>query len=110
MPTTTAVFKQLKTPISSLVSSYQKAFQSVSNPGATERYALSSVTNLHPTHRVESYESNSEETNDLQNSWTGPENPRSEWGLDYETDSPFMCEDARIRKTTDIKVTRQPHA
>ncbi len=108
MPTTMAVLKQLKTPVSSLLSTCRKALRSASDYVAIERYQLSSVTNLHPSQGDDRYRGNSEESKDAQQLRKEPDNPRSEWGLDHRMISPVARED-RIRKTTEIKVIRHAH-
>ena len=104
MPTTTALFKRLKPFISSMISSYKKGLRSLSNYGAREHQELGSVTNLQPPYREQSCESSCEVTHEVQSSWTGRENRRPELPLEYEMGSNFTFEDARIRKTTDIKI------
>ena len=106
MPTTTAVFKQLKSPIPFLVSSYQKGLRSIYKSGSTERYELNSVTNLQPTNEEGGCEGSTEMTSDVHGSWARPNGQKSQLPLHYETGSSVTFEEVGIRKTTDIKVTR----
>ena len=105
MPTITAVFKELKSPVSSWISSYRKGFRSISNSGPTARYELNSVTNLQPPSGGQTYENSSESANGAQSSWEGRQYQGSEQLSQLETGSYFASEDAGIRKTTHIKVT-----
>ena len=90
MPTTTTVFKRLKFSISSLISSYRKGPRSFPN---------SSVIHLQPTHGDQSYESGRE-------AWRELDDQESQRPSQYETGSSLVYQDAKIYKTTDIKVTR----
>lgn len=85
MPTTTAVLKRFKPPITSIISSYKKyPLLSATDRGAMKHHELGSVTNFRPTHRDQSYESSSEVANDLRDPFTNVENRRSEWPSKYE--------------------------
>lgn len=116
MPTTTAVFKQLKSPISSWIASYQKSLLLRTNSGTTKNHELNSVTNLQSPHEDQNFESSSEVASDAQNSWG---DKLHQWPAHYEmasscaagdASSPYAFGDTNIRKTTDIKVSRQPLA
>ena len=119
MPTTTAVFKRLKPPISLWIASYQKSRRSRTSSGATKTHELNSVTNLQSPHEDQSWKSSSEVASDAQNSWGGLGDKLHQWPVQYEmasayasgdASSPYAFGDTNIRKTTDIEVSRQPLA
>ena len=91
----------------------------MTSSGATKRYELNSVTNLQPPNEDQNLKRSSEECSGTQNSLEGQENELYQWPAQYkaaspyasgDASSPYASGDANIRKTTDIKVTRQPLA
>ena len=116
MPTTTAVFKQLKPNLSSWIASYQKSLRSRTSSGASKSHELNSVTNLQPSHEDVSLKCSSDLPSDAQNTWEEHENKLYQGPVQYkmassyasrDASSPYASPDANILKTTDIKVTRQ---
>ena len=105
MPTTTAVFKELKSPVTSLISSYKKGFRSISMFGATDGYELNSTTNFKHTYKDPGSENNTEVTKGVENSCERLENEGSRF-YQHETISYSASEDTKIRKTTHIRITR----
>ena len=105
MPTTTAVFKELKSSVASLASSYRTGFRSTSTPGATDRYELNSTTNLKLVDENQGSQGNREGTKGVGDS-SGRLELEGFQSSPHVTDSYPASEDAKIRKTTHIRITR----
>lgn len=110
MPSTTKVFKHFKSPVSSLAKSYLGALRSGSKSSNQKHYELSSVTNLHGAYHNRNQDPGAEGTDMRDGSWPAPQDVESKWEVEHENGPRFSHDGAKIRKTTDIDIARQPRA
>ena len=108
MPSISKILKHVTSPVPSIISSYRKALQSVSIPSGPKRYELGSVTSFQRDHGNPTDEASTSRTLDAQKPWVRPGESETQWAVENRVGPRFAIEKARIRRTTDINVVRQP--
>lgn len=84
MPTTNAIFKRFKTPLSSALTTYGRTWQRLYSSAATCRHEkIGNSSDLRPMHEMGAYPSNEVNVN-VAKIWIGQEHGSSEWQPERE--------------------------
>ncbi|KAL6715280.1 hypothetical protein ACLMJK_007544 [Lecanora helva] len=109
MPSMTAVFKHLKTPLSTKLSSGFRSLQSVTRLGAGSGYKGSIVADDNLDGQEKHAGENGPATNMVRVQRSNPRSLGAEAAMEEVQGWPWARKEGQIRKTTDIYVTRQIH-
>ena len=108
MPTTAAVLGHLKGPVSSSLAKSRKAFSSFFASGPISRHEkLDSTSNLRTPYGDSNPQNKGQEQYEMQKPWSGPGDVWREVRAEPDTTAASSSGDARIRKSTQVEVTRE---
>ena len=108
MPTTAVVLDHFGGPVSSFLAKSRQCFSSFFASGSISHHEkLDSTSNLRPPYGDSSPQDKGHAQYEMQSPLSGPEDAWGERRAEPHTTAAIPLEDARIRKSTKIEVTRE---